>query len=177
MEIHVDTQLMENPCGTGGDLVEHELLTTVAGVTTTQQTIEDNHNTTSVEQTVVVTHVPQIVSEQREGVDEQEAIGERNEILIDNNTIDSALVVSSAHQAKFCWGDLENEEPLGHHTYAQTYKVSPLSSWYDEGETLEDENLLKSLPKSQKKKLKTKKNSRDPYPARNHQTHVVRLDL
>ncbi|KAL6182078.1 hypothetical protein ACLB2K_043501 [Fragaria x ananassa] len=34
----IDTQLMENPCGTGGDLVEHELLTMVAGVTTSYST-------------------------------------------------------------------------------------------------------------------------------------------
>ncbi|KAL6134209.1 hypothetical protein ACLB2K_066442 [Fragaria x ananassa] len=145
----IDTQLMENPCGTGGDLVEHELLTLVAGVTTIQQTIEDNHNTTSVEQNMVVAHVPRIVSEQREGVDEQETIGERNEILIDNNNIDSALVVSSVHQTKFCWGDLDNEEPLGHHTYAQTDRVNPLSSWYDEGEKM---RICSSLSRSLKRK-------------------------
>ncbi|XP_024193453.1 uncharacterized protein LOC112197114 [Rosa chinensis] len=122
----------------------------------------------------------EILSQMQQGksivVDEQEEVGERNDNLVGNNNTNSNLVESIAHQAKFCWGDLEYEEPLGHHTYAQA-EISPVCSWFEEGEAiLADENLLKSLSKSQNKKLKTKRDSRDPYPTRN-QTPVVCLDL
>jgi hypothetical protein len=35
-------------------------------------------------------------------------------------------------KTNFCWGDLENEEPFGHHLYAQS-DVNSASSWFDEG--------------------------------------------
>ncbi|KAL6141507.1 hypothetical protein ACLB2K_059795 [Fragaria x ananassa] len=75
-------------------------------------------------------------------------LGKHNNIMVETNDEDSGLVESN-YQTKFRWGDLENEEPFSLHTYTKNEMTGPLSSWYDEGEsTLEDENLLISLPKS-----------------------------
>ena len=56
---------------------------------------------------------------------------ESDAILIEEDNEDSSLLESGC-QTKFCWGDLENGEPLGHRAYTQNEMIGPLSSWYDD---------------------------------------------
>jgi hypothetical protein len=86
-------------------------------------------------------------------------------------------LISIGPQAQnFCWGDLENEEPLGHHL-STTSEPSFDNSWLDEGNaTLDDENLLQTLPKTRPKKLKTKQSQLSSRPTRTR-TPTVRLNL
>ena len=61
-------------------------------------------------------------------VDEHGTVEEHNATPINIDNSDSTLVESSVHQNKLCWGDLENEEPLGHHTHMLIERTSPLNS-------------------------------------------------
>ncbi|KAL6123227.1 hypothetical protein ACLB2K_075749 [Fragaria x ananassa] len=105
-------------------------------------------------------------------VQQESLVGLHSNTLVDNE--DSAL---GEHPVKrVCWGDLENEEPLGHTHYVSSTEIN-YETWYHENETTSDERLLCALPKPQHKKVKAKQyQSSSRYPARNR-TPPVRLDL
>ncbi|KAL6206463.1 hypothetical protein ACLB2K_023711 [Fragaria x ananassa] len=105
-------------------------------------------------------------------VQQESLVGLHSNTLVDNE--DSAL--GELPVKRVCWGDLENEEPLGHTHYVSSTEIN-YETWYHENETTSDERLLCALPKPQHKKVKAKQyQSSSRYPARNR-TPPVRLDL
>lgn len=57
---------------------------------------------------------------------------------------------SNVEKTKFCWGDLENDEPLGIH-----FDINSASSWYDEAEAPLNYEILKTILKTHSKNLKS----------------------
>ena len=80
---------------------------------------------------------------------------------------------------KFCWGDLENEAPLGHSTESDSHFDSNFdNSWLDEVNTnLDEEKLLQSIPKIRPKKLKNKQDQTSSRHSARARMPVVRLNL
>jgi hypothetical protein len=60
-------------------------------------------------------------------------IGRSNDVDdVVEDTLNSTSCPGHNVQPKFCWGDLENEKPIGHSLYVRSESNS-VSSWYDEG--------------------------------------------
>ena len=72
---------------------------------------------------------------------------------------------SHVEKTKFCWGDLENEDPLGAHSHINSVDINVVGSWYDEGESPLDYEILKTIPKTHPKKS-TSNQTLDRYPKR-----------
>jgi hypothetical protein len=101
-------------------------------------------------------------------------VAEHADTLVDNDYLGPISIEPQAQ--KFCWGDLENKEPLGYRL-STTSEPSFDNSWLDEGNaTLDDENLLQTLPKTRPKKLKIKQCQLSSRPTRTRMP-IVRLNL
>ena len=108
-------------------------------------------------------------------------------LIVANNAVQpipSLATSSHVEKTKFCWGDMENDDPLGSHSdinsadtnYANSTDINYVNSWYDEGDAPLD---LQTIPKTHPKNSKSNQlqtTSLDRYPKR-VRTPTVRFNI